>query len=135
MYVQASDCKSQGEDVAEQYCAGASSMIGETVKVIRRVKYFSICDVCFSENRNPLSGLSARSDEKCVFFSRARNKSLSISCLYCVQQVKAQDMCDMYCSANKKYNLNKPAECMSDSHCPGRVGQYIEVIVFGDRVE
>ena len=73
MYVQASECKSQGQDVAEQYCAGASSIVGETVKVIRRVKYFSICDVCFSENRNPLSGLSARSDVKCVFFSKARN--------------------------------------------------------------
>ena len=91
--------------------------------------------MCFSENRNPLSGLSARSDVKCVFFSKARNKSLSLSCLYCVQQVKAQDMCDMYCSVVKKYNWNSPAECMSDSHCPGDVGQYIEVIVFGDRVE
>jgi len=135
MYVQASDCKSQGEDMAATYCAGASDMLGETVKVIRRVKYFSICDVCFSENRNPLSGLSARSDVKCVFFSKARNKSLSISCLYCVQQVKAQDMCDMYCSIMKKYNLNKPEECMSDSHCPGGVGGGVLVIVFGDRVE
>jgi hypothetical protein len=35
----------------------------------------------------------------------------------------------------KKYNLNKPEECMSDSHCPGGVGGEVLVIVFGDRVE
>ena len=62
----ASDCKSQGEDVAEQYCAGASSMLGETVKV------------------------------------------------------KAQDMCDMYCSIIKD-SSTAPQDCMSDSDCPDGV--------------
>jgi len=120
----ASECKEEGQATAEGYCAGASSIIGETVKV----KAQDMCDMLCSMIKD-----SAMAPQDCMSDSDCPDGVDIMSCCQFVLDM-TKTMCEFTNTQLAKVDLAKMAAagiCINDeTKCYSAAGRYSASTVF-----